>query len=149
MSAGTAGYSGTPLAKKLGMKEGSRVATLGAPRHFSELLAPLPTGVRVQGAPRGRGPFDVVIAFVRTERELERRFARGNALLATDGGLWIAWPKQSSTLATDLRERHVRAHGLEQGLVDNKICAVDQDWSGLRFVVRTADRPAREARRKS
>jgi len=143
MSPETAGYSGTPLAKKLGIREGHRVAVLAAPEGFGDLVAPLPPRVRWRADPRGRGPFDVVVAFVRRPADLGRRFARGDALLDTDGGLWIAWPKQSSPLATTLREGDVRAHGLSEGLVDNKICAVDADWSGLRFVVRVEDRPAR------
>lgn len=142
-----AGYSGTPLARKLGIREGHRVATLGAPAGFPEQVAPLPAGVTVRADPRGRGSFDVIIAFVATERELGRRFARGDALLDTSGGLWIAWPKRTSVLATDLRESDVRAHGLASGLVDNKVCAIDADWSGLRFVVRTADRARRAAGR--
>ena len=136
----SAGYSGTPLPKKLGIKGGHAVATLGAPEGFKRLLEPMPSGVRLDADTRRRGPYDVVIAFVRTAAELERRFQRGRRLLARDGGLWIAWPKRTSSLAAELREGDVRAHGLAEGLVDNKICAIDEDWSGLRFVVRVADR---------
>lgn len=136
-----AGYSGTPLARKLGIKEGHRVATLGAPPHFSELVEPLPAGVRWRSDFRAAGPFDVLVVFVRTERELRDRFARAQARLATAGGLWVSWPKQTSPLATKLRESDVRSHGLSTGLVDNKVCAIDEDWSGLRFVVRLRDRP--------
>ena len=143
MGAGGAGYSGTPLARKLGIREGSRVATLGAPDGFVDLLAPLPSGVDVKVRARERRRFDVVVAFVRTREELRRRFVRGDALLHVDGGLWIAWPKRSSPMAGELSESDVREHGLAAGLVDNKICAVDADWSGLRFVVRRADRAAR------
>jgi len=144
---GTAvGYSGTPLAKKLGIREGHRVAVLGGPPHFLGLLDPLPPGVRVRTRPRGGASFDAVVVFARTRSELVRRFARGSALLETDGGLWVAWPKRSSPLAQELAGGDVRAHGLSSGLVDNKICAVDEDWSALRFVVRTADRPARRRR---
>lgn len=143
MSPEGAGYSGTPLARKLGIRDGHRVAVLGAPEGFRTLVGPLPAGVRWSASPRGIGPFDVVVAFVRTAAELRRRFARGNTILDTEGGLWIAWPKQSSPLATSLRDSDVRAHGLAEGLVDNKVCAVDADWSGLRFVVRVADRPGR------
>ena len=139
----TAGYSGTPLARKLGIKEGHSVAALWAPDHFPELLEPLPGRVRLRSDLRGGAPHDVLVAFVTSEKELRDRFARARSKLHTDGGLWIAWPKQSSPLATDLRESHVRAHGLAEGLVDNKICAIDQDWSGLRFVVRLVDRPKR------
>ena len=137
----SAGYSGTPLPKKLGIKEGHALASLGAPDHFPDLLAELPHGVVVKRNPRTRGGFDVIVAFVRSERELEERFGRAMALLDPYGGLWIAWPKQSSPLATDIKESHVRKHGLSTGLVDNKICAIDADWSGLRFVVRKENRP--------
>ncbi len=138
-----AGYSGTPLPKKLGIKEGNRVATIAAPRHFNQLLLPLPAGVRIRSDVRAKGPFDVLVAFVRTEAELESRFVRAHARLDPNGGLWIAWPKQSSPLATYLKESHVREYGLSTGLVDNKICAIDEDWSGLRFVVRRENRPPR------
>ena len=130
----TAGYSGTPWPKKLGIKEGHAVAVLNDPGHAISLLAPLPAGVRVKFNPRGSGPLDVIIAFVRTEGELKKRFDRGRALLDPAGGLWIAWPKQS----------HIREYGLSTGLVDNKICAIDADWSGLRFVVRVEDRPPKK-----
>lgn len=134
------GYSGTPLARKLGIKEGHRVATLGAPAHFAELVEPLPPRVQLRSDLRGRGAFDVLVVFARSERELRDRFERARARLETDGGLWVSWPKQSSPLATELRESDVRAYGISTGLVDNKICAVDEDWSGLRFVVRLRDR---------
>lgn len=140
-AAATAGYSGTPLPKKLGIRVGHRVATFCAPPGFPELLDPLPSGVRLEADPRGRGPYDVVVAFAASEAELRTRFGRARKRLRSDGGLWMCWPKRTSALATDLVERHVRAHGLSTGLVDNKICAVDHDWSALRFVVRRADRP--------
>lgn len=134
------GYSGTPLPKKLGIEEGHAVATLNAPEGFPELLDPLPAGVRVAADPPDAGPYDVILAFVRSPDELRVRFGRGRELLDVRGGLWTCWPKRSSPLATDLREGDVRSHGLSTGLVDNKICAIDADWSGLRFVVRLADR---------
>lgn len=137
----TAGYSGTPLPKKLGIKEGHALASIGAPDHFAELLVELPRGVVLKRNPRGQTHFDVIVAFVRSEKELAKRFGRGVQLLDPFGGLWVAWPKQSSPLATGLKESHVREHGLSTGLVDNKICAIDADWSGLRFVVRTKNRP--------
>jgi len=142
-----AGYSGTPLPKKLGIKEGNWVATIAAPRHFAQLLVPLPDDVRLRSDVRAKGPFDVLVAFVRSEAELRTRFDRAHARLDPYGGLWVAWPKQSSPLATYLKESHVREYGLSTGLVDNKICAIDQNWSGLRFVVRTSDRPPRAKRR--
>jgi hypothetical protein len=138
-----AGYSGTPLARKLGIREGHVVAVMSGPPHFSALLDPLPPGVRLRADLRGSGVLDVVILFVRSERELRQRFERARSRLQPAGGLWVAWPKQTSPLAEDLRESHVRAYGLSTGLVDNKICAIDGDWSGLRFVVRLADRPTR------
>ena len=141
MSAGySAGYSGTPLPRKLGIKGGHRVGTIGAPAGFAAVLEPLPPGVTLRANPRGRGSFDVLVVFVRCERELTDRFERARARLEPDGGLWVVWPKQSSPLATELRESHVRAYGLSTGLVDNKVCAIDEDWSGLRFVVRLRDR---------
>ncbi len=136
----TTGYSGTPLARKLGIKEGHRVAALGAPSHFAELLDPLPHGVRLQSGLRGRAALDVVIAFARTPSELRDRFARARLRLQPNGGLWVAWPKRTSALAGRLRESDVREHGLSSGLVDNKICAIDEDWSGLRFVIRLENR---------
>ena len=136
----SAGYSGTPLARKLGIREGHKVAALGAPERFPALLEPLPVSVRVHTDLRGGDSFDVVAVFVRTPAELRRRFEQARRRLEQSGGLWVCWPKQSSPLATDLRESDVRGHGLAAGLVDNKICAIDEDWSGLRFVVRLRDR---------
>ncbi|MBW3534023.1 MAG: DUF3052 domain-containing protein [Gemmatimonadetes bacterium] len=138
-----AGYSGTPLARKLGIEEGHRLAVLGAPAHFRALLD-LPADTRLDADPPADAePYDVVVAFAPDREALHERFPRGHALLDPHGGLWIAWPKQSSPLATGMRESDVRSTGLAAGLVDNKICAVDGDWSGLRFVVRVEDRPAR------
>ena len=139
----TVGYSGTPLAKKLGIKEGHLVAALGAPSHFERLVDPLPRGVRLRRDLRKRGHHDVLVVFATSEVQLVARFDRATQRLHPYGGLWVAWPKQSSPLATALRESHVRAHGLSTGLVDNKICAIDEDWSGLRFVVRKEHRPPR------
>ncbi|NIP58039.1 MAG: DUF3052 family protein [Gemmatimonadetes bacterium] len=147
-----AGYSGTPLARKLGIRAGHRVGAVGAPGHLSSLLAPLPADVRLTAdLLRGGSPpdgsssdesFDVLLVFARDRRELEERLGAVKPLLVPDGGLWVAWPKQSSSLATDLRKGEVRKAGLAAGLVDNKVCAVDEDWSGLRFVYRVEDRPS-------
>jgi len=134
------------LHRKLGIKEGHRVATLSAPAYFPDLVGPLPEGVSWHTDPEGAGSFDVLVVFVTSPHELEDGFARGRARLDPFGGLWVAWPKQSSPLATDLKEGAIRSHGLSSGLVDNKICAIDADWSGLRFVVRKADRPRRNNR---
>ena len=137
----SAGYSGTPLPKKLGIKEGHSVAVFAAPAHFADLVAPLPAGAHILPDFDGEGPYDVIVAFVTSHTELVDRFLRGQHLLDPFGGLWIAWPKQSSPMATELKEGHVRDHGLSTGLVDNKVCAIDSDWSGLRFVVRKENRP--------
>ena len=135
-----AGYSGTPLPRKLGIKPGARVGLIRPPDDLAETLGELPDGA-VAG-PFGPGrPFDVVLCFCRTSKELARDLPRLPARLDPAGGLWIAWPKRSSGVATDLGEAEVRARGLATGLVDNKVCAIDDTWSGLRFVVRLSDRP--------
>jgi hypothetical protein len=134
-----AGYSGTPLAKKLGIKAGHRVALLGAPADFEATLTELPDGVAVQRDLDG-GPFDVVLLFTPDAAGLKRGFARAARRISPAGGLWIAWPKRASGVPTDLTENAVRGHGLSVGLVDNKVCAIDEVWAGLRFVIRLRDR---------
>ena len=134
------GYSGAPLAKKLGIKGGHRVGTFNAPSHFPDLLVALPEDVRVEAEPATDVELDVAVLFVTDEGELRARFPEISRRLQSNGGLWVSWPKKSSPLATDLRGSHVRSVGLEAGLVDNKVCAVDEDWSGLRFVYRLSDR---------
>jgi hypothetical protein len=135
-----AGYSGTPLAQKLGIKEGARVAVVGAPNGFAESLK-LPNGVDLRREARGR--LDVVLFFATRRAELARRFPRFVNGLEPGGGLWIAWPKRTSGVATDLSFGPVQEIGLANGLVDNKVAAIDETWSGLRFVYRVKDRPAR------
>ena len=135
-----AGYSGTPLAKKLGMKPGHRVAFVNAPPGFAEQFSD------VQVLARLRGPLDVVVLFATTRTELARRFPVAKRALAGNGGLWVAWPKKASGVATDLRFEVVQPLGLAEGLVDNKVCAIDETWSGLRFVYRLADRAATPGR---
>lgn len=135
----TSGYSGTPLPKKLGIKEGHTVAFVGSPEGFRSMLGDLPAGVRVKA--QARGPLDVVVLFATRRADLERRFPRVARALDPAGGLWVAWPKKSSGEATDLTFESVQAIGLDEGLVDNKVAAIDQTWSGLRFVYRRADRP--------
>jgi hypothetical protein len=131
----TAGYSGTPLPRKLGIKEGHRVLVLGAPERFEEdVLGPLPDGVRV--ARTARGTADVVVVFVTRRADLERRLERLRALMDPASGLWIAWPKRASGVPTDMTEDVVREVALPTGLVDNKVCAVDATWSALRLVIR-------------
>jgi hypothetical protein len=135
-----AGYSGTPLPRKLGIKPGARLALIGAPSDFDATLGELPPGVAVRR--RLRGPVDVIVAFHLRRAELERRLPALRGALEPAGGLWIAWPKRTSGVATDLTEDVVRGLGLAAGLVDNKVCAIDAVWSGLRFVYRLRDRPA-------
>ena len=136
----SAGYSGTPLAKKLGIKSGHIVGTFHAPDHFPGLLADLPEAVRIQADPGNDQMLDVAVLFVTDADVLRAEFSVVAELLRRDGGLWVSWPKQSSSLATSLKGGQVRHIGLEKGLVDNKVCAVDEDWSGLRFVYRLSDR---------
>jgi hypothetical protein len=133
-----AGYSGTPLPKKLGIKEGHRVALLRPPDGLHNSLRPLPDGVTVRD--RARGPLDVIVFFVTRRATLERRFDGMTRALDPAGGLWIAWPKRSSGVETDLTEDVIREVALPQGLVDNKVCAIDDTWSGLRLVIRVENR---------
>jgi hypothetical protein len=128
----TAGYSGTPLPKKLGVKDGSRVLLLGAPEGF-EL-----DGVHAGRSARGKA--DVIVSFHTERRDFERRLPRLRALMQPAAGLWIAWPKKASKVPTDITEDVVREVALPTGLVDNKVCAIDDTWSGLRLVIRLEHR---------
>lgn len=128
-----AGYSGTPLPKKLGIKPGSVVALRGAPAGFEKTLGRLPEGARVTRTARRA---DRTLLFVRSQGELARRLPGAARALETGQGLWIAWPKQASGMKSDLSERHVRERGLALGIVDYKICAIDATWSGLLFAKR-------------
>lgn len=134
-----AGYSGTPLAKKLGIKEDHRVLFLDRPEGFDEEVGKLPPRA-VAVLKHSKGPLDVIVVFVKSERELLKQFDGLVAKLAQNGGLWVSWPKKSSGVATDLNFDKVQRIGLAAGLVDNKICAVDETWSGLRFVIRVENR---------
>ncbi len=132
-----AGYSGTPLPRKLGIKPGSVVGLVGAPRDFAETLGELPEGAKLRRS--AAGAKDLLLWFTRSRRDLEGRIGKMAAAIGKDG-LWICWPKQASGVKTDLREGDVRRTGLAAGLVDYKICAVDATWSGLRFARRKAKR---------
>ena len=134
-----AGYSGTPLARKLGVRAGDRLAVLGAPDGFA--VDGLPPGVEVRRQARGR--FDVIVSFHSRRADLARRFPVLLRALGVDGGLWVAWPKRTSGAPTDLTEDVVRAVALPTGMVDNKVCAIDETWSGLRVVLRRELRPGR------
>jgi hypothetical protein len=131
---------GTPLPRKLGIRPGHRVLLLGAPAGFRDgTLGPLPADVRVGDRPRGTA--DVLVAFFLRRAELERRMAALRDLMEPAAGLWIAWPKRAAKVDTDLTEDVVREVALRHRLVDNKVCAIDATWSGLRLVIRLADRP--------
>jgi hypothetical protein len=136
-----AGYSGTPLPQKLGIKPGHAVAFVDAPRGFPATLGALPAGAKLASGLTGKGAFDVILTFVTTERALVSGVAKAAPRLTPAGGLWVAWPKRTSGVATDVGENLVREIFLASGLVDNKVCAIDEIWSGLRGVVRVADRP--------
>jgi hypothetical protein len=130
----TAGYSGTPLARKLGFKPGMRVHYANGPDAFQALLGELPDGVRVLARPADG--LDLVVLFVRERRELERRLPGLQRRLDPAGMLWVAWPKRAAKVATDMTEDVVRAVALPRGLVDVKVCAIDATWSGLKLVIR-------------
>jgi hypothetical protein len=125
-----AGYSGTPLAQKLGIKEGSRVAAIDAPDHFPDLIK----GVELKTNLRGK--FDVIVFFTTERAKLEKRLDALSRAMESNAGLWISWPKRASKVPTDMTEDVVREVALPTGLVDNKVCAIDDVWSGLRLVIR-------------
>ena len=134
------GYSGTPLPRKLGIKPGATLALVDAPPGFDATLGELPDGVR--HATDGETGIDVLVAFHMSRSVLEAAFPAQARRIAPDGGYWIAWPKRSSGVPTDITEDVLREVILPKGLVDNKVCAIDETWSGLRFVVRKDRRAA-------
>lgn len=136
-----AGYSGTPLPRKLGLKPHARFGVFNAPDGFETLLGELPPGVALRDGARGSAPLDVIVCFVASLSELKRVLPRARKRLDPSGGLWLCWPKKASGIATDVTENEVRSLGLASSLVDNKVCAIDEVWSGLRMVVRLRDRP--------
>jgi hypothetical protein len=131
------GYSGTPLPRKLGIAAGSRVLLDGAPEGFD--LGELPAGVTVHHR-AGADPYDVVLCFCPDAARLRSRWADLHGRTTPAGALWIAWPKRAAGVPTDLNENVVREHALAGGRVDVKVCAVDHVWSGLKNVIRKADR---------
>jgi hypothetical protein len=132
----SAGYSGTPLPTKLGIKAGHAIALIEAPPGFADSLQPLPERVAAQADLDGDVPLDVIVCFVLQRAELAAQLDRLRARMAPACGLWIAWPKRASKVPTDMSEHVVREIALPTGLVDNKVCAIDQVWSGLRLVIR-------------
>jgi hypothetical protein len=136
-----AGYSGTPLARKLGIRPGDRLALLGAPDGFA--IDDLPPGVEVSR--RARPACQVIVSFHTQRMDLDRRFPTLIRALVADGGLWVAWPKRASGVDTDITEDVVRDVALPTGMVDNKVCAIDDTWSGLRLVLRKELRAGRSS----
>jgi hypothetical protein len=137
-AAAPSGYSGTPLAKKLGIGAGCRLRLLAAPKNYAALVAPLPEGVR---RVRSGADADLIHVFARRRVELERALRSSLAAMRADAVLWVSWPKKSAAVPSDLSEDQVRELALPLGLVDVKVCAVDETWSGLKLVVRKALRP--------
>jgi hypothetical protein len=134
-----AGYSGTSLPKKLGIRDNTRLAIVNEPRNFRSQLGTLPDGAKI--VKRLGKPLDIVLLFVENEKALARDFSSLAKTLSSNGMIWIAWPKKSSGRETDLSFERVQRIGLDCGLVDVKICAIDEIWSGLKFVYRLKDRP--------
>ena len=130
----SAGYSSTPLARKLGFKPGMRAHYVAAPADLGALLGELPDGVRV--LTRAADDLDLALLFVTERRELQRRLPGLHSKLAPAGMIWVAWPKRASKVATDMTEDVVRDVALPRGLVDVKVCAIDETWSGLKLVIR-------------
>ena len=135
----TTGYSGTPLSKKLGYKAGQRICAPGAPSNYRKMLGPLPEGIDFQA--RVSKTTDVVHLFSRSKAELAKNLEAWLKVLGPDAVIWVSWPKKSSKVETDITEDTIRAVALPMGLVDIKVCAVDETWSGLKLVLRKELRP--------
>lgn len=143
----TAGYSGKPLLAKLGIKEGQRVAILSAPDPLPDGLERMPAGVALASR-LGSATLDLILLFTTRRADLQKRFAQAAKVLDPAGSLWVSWPKKASGVATDVTEDVVREVVLPAGFVDNKVCAVDETWSGLRCVLRLENRPGAKAKKK-
>ena len=137
-----AGYSGTPLPRKLGIKPGHEVAILGGPASVMDGLRDVPGLAPPRHGLSGSDPLDVIVCFVTWRADLEEQLAALRARMAPAAGLWIAWPKRASRVPTDMTEHVIREIALPTGLVDNKVCAIDDVWSALRLVIRRELRPA-------
>jgi hypothetical protein len=136
----TAGYSGTPLPQKLGIGEGDAVALIGAPGWLEDALAEVPGVAEVHTDLGNHALYDVIVAFMSWREDLEAELGRLRDHMAPACGLWIAWPKKASRVATDMTDNVVREVALPTGLVDNKVCAIDQTWSAQRLVIRRKNR---------
>ena len=135
-----AGYAGTPLARKLGIGEGDEVALIGAPERFEDTLGELPDVASLHTDLADDARYDVILAFITQRSELEAELPRLRIRMAPACGLWIAWPKRTSRVPTDVTDQVIRDVVLPTGLVDNKVCAIDETWSGLRLVIRKQNR---------
>jgi hypothetical protein len=135
------GYSGTPLAKKLGIKPGTRLFVAGAPKNYADLVAPLPEGVEF--ASRLHADTDVVHVFTTRRTKLTELLRSTLAKMKPDGAIWVSWPKKAARVPTDITEDTIREVALPMGLVDIKVCAVDETWSGLKPVLRKEKRKSR------
>jgi hypothetical protein len=133
-----AGYSQTPLVKKLGIQPGARIFLIHEPGNYRALLGTLPEGL--QWASRPQGPLDFIHCFHQDRKEFERELPKLKRALTPDGMIWVSWPKAASKVRTDVTEQVVRSCGLKNGLVDIKVCAVDETWSGLKFVIPVKER---------
>jgi len=134
----TAGYSGTPLAKKLGIKEGMLVVSVDAPQNYDELLSPLPDGVRI--SKNARRDADVIHIFTNTRDGLFKTVSEARHLIKQNGSIWVSWYKKAAKLPTEITEDTIREAAFPLGLVDVKVCAVDEKWSGLKLVIRKENR---------
>ena len=137
----TAGYSGTPLGRKLGLKDGMRIRLVSEPQHYWTLFGPEvdPEALTVL-SPRSRAEAEFTHLFATSLDALRKGLARARKGMTTDGMIWVSWPKQSSSLESAIGRAEVMAEGKAAGLVDVKVCAVDEDWSGLKFVIPVKDR---------
>ena len=138
-----AGYSGTPLPQKLGIKPGTIVVAVNAPENYRKLLNPIPSGVNF--ATRPVGNTKVIHLFVKERRILQQHLSSLRHKIPDDAVIWVSWPKKSSGVPTDVTEDTIRAVALPLGLVDTKVCAVDETWSGLKLVIRRENRKAKKA----
>lgn len=141
MAARTAGYSGTPLAKKLGIKPGAEICAIGAPTNYAKLLAPLPDGVRISSRLDERT--DLIHVFSTEKAKLAAALRESVAKMKPDAVVWVSWPKKAAKVETDITEDTIRDIALPMGLVDIKVCAVDEVWSGLKLVLRKENKSAR------
>jgi hypothetical protein len=135
-----AGYSGTPLPRKLGIGDGDAVALIGAPGWLEDLLGEVPSVDQLHTDLDGDALFDVIVVFVSWRAELEAELGRLRDRMAPACGLWVAWPKKTAQVPTDMSDNVVREVALPTGLVDNKVCAIDETWSALRLVIRRENR---------